>query len=47
VRRVRFPRVVKDICVGCGICETKCPLEGASAVRVVNEGESRRRDAWG
>jgi MauM/NapG family ferredoxin protein len=46
-RRIKIPRVVKDLCVGCGICETKCPLDGASAVRVINEGESRRRrDGW-
>ncbi|PLX80687.1 MAG: hypothetical protein C0616_07280 [Desulfuromonas sp.] len=47
VRTLKIPRVVKDRCIGCGICETKCPLEGASAIRVTNEGESRRkRDAW-
>lgn len=47
VRRLKVPSVVNKRCVGCGICETKCPLEGASAVRVINEGESRRvRDEW-
>jgi MauM/NapG family ferredoxin protein len=47
IRRVKMPRVVKQRCVGCGICETRCPLEGASAIRVLNEGESRRqRDFW-
>lgn len=47
IRRVKMPRVVKQRCVGCGICETRCPLEGASAIRVLNEGESRRRrDLW-
>jgi len=46
-RRIKQPRVVKSRCVGCGICETRCPLEGASAIRVGNEGESRRvRDLW-
>ncbi len=46
-RRIKMPRVVKQRCVGCGICETRCPLEGASAIRVLNEGESRRRrDLW-
>ncbi|NIQ95127.1 MAG: 4Fe-4S binding protein, partial [Desulfuromonadales bacterium] len=46
-QRIKFPRIVKKRCVGCGICETKCPVEGRSAVLVTNEGESRRkRDAW-
>ena len=46
-RRIKMPRVIKQRCVGCGICETRCPLEGASAIRVINEGESRRRrDLW-
>jgi MauM/NapG family ferredoxin protein len=41
---LKFPQVVKKLCIGCGICETKCPLYGRSAIRVVNEGESRHRD---
>jgi MauM/NapG family ferredoxin protein len=46
-RRIKMPRVIKQRCVGCGICETRCPLEGAGAIRVINEGESRRRrDQW-
>jgi len=46
-RRLKLPRVVDKLCIGCGICETRCPVEGASAVRVVNEGEARRRrDPW-
>jgi len=43
LRRLKFPRVVDRLCIGCGICETKCPVEGASAIRVINEGESRRK----
>ena len=42
VRRLKFPKVVDRLCIGCGICETKCPLEGESAIRVISEGESRR-----
>ncbi len=42
MRRLKFPRVIDKLCIGCGICETKCPVEGASAIRVINEGESRR-----
>jgi len=41
-RRLKFPKVIDKLCIGCGICETKCPLEGASAIRVISEGESRR-----
>lgn len=43
IRRIKFPRVVDHLCIGCGICETRCPVEGASAVRIINEGESRRK----
>lgn len=28
------PRVIRDLCIGCGICETKCPVDGESAIRV-------------
>lgn len=46
-KQLKLPRVVAKRCIGCGICETKCPLDGRSAVRVVNEGESRKpRDFW-
>lgn len=42
VRRVKIPRVVRNLCIGCGICETRCPVDGTSAIRVINENESRR-----
>jgi ferredoxin len=32
--RVARPKVVGDLCIGCGICETKCPVEGVSAIVV-------------
>lgn len=38
---VRQPYLVDELCIGCGICENKCPLPGASAVRVTSAGESR------
>ena len=43
MRRLKFPRIIAKRCIGCGICETKCPVEGASAIRIINEGESRRK----
>ena len=42
LRHLKLPKVVDRLCIGCGICETKCPVEGVSAIRVINEGESRR-----
>lgn len=31
---VQQPRVVRERCIGCGICEYKCPLSGEAAIRV-------------
>jgi polyferredoxin len=31
---VRRPYVVHDRCIGCGICEYRCPLSASSAIRV-------------
>lgn len=28
------PYVLRELCVGCGICEYKCPMEGEAAIRV-------------
>jgi ferredoxin len=28
------PKMIGDRCIGCGICETKCPVEGTSAIVV-------------
>jgi len=38
---VKQPYLVDELCVGCGICENKCPLPEASAVIVNSSGESR------
>jgi len=40
-RMVKQPYCVERLCVGCGICETRCPLPGRSAVAVTRAGESR------
>jgi MauM/NapG family ferredoxin protein len=31
---VKRPHVLQERCIGCGICETRCPLAGQSAIRV-------------
>jgi MauM/NapG family ferredoxin protein len=35
------PFVLENRCIGCGWCENKCPVEGASAIRVNILGEVR------
>jgi polyferredoxin len=31
---VQLPHVLRDLCIGCGICEYKCPVSGEAAIRV-------------
>ncbi len=38
---VRQPYVIEHLCIGCGICENKCPISGSAAVLVTSAGESR------
>jgi ferredoxin len=38
---VKQPRVDPELCIGCGICETKCPVKAPAAVRVMSAGETR------
>ena len=33
--RLARPKVVASLCIGCGICEYKCPLEGPSAIVIM------------
>ncbi|MFZ0448816.1 MAG: 4Fe-4S binding protein [Desulfatiglandaceae bacterium] len=37
----QVPLVDLKQCVGCGICENKCPVRGRPAIRVIAAGESR------
>ena len=41
---VKQPRIDLDLCIGCGICETKCPVRGQPVIYVISTGESRSRD---
>jgi len=39
--KVQLPYVDLRRCVGCGICENKCPVKGKPAIRVMAAGETR------
>jgi MauM/NapG family ferredoxin protein len=39
--RLARPRVEAARCVGCGICENRCPVGEEAAIRVTSVGESR------
>ncbi len=41
MRVVKFPYVVADRCIGCGICENKCPVDGTPGIYVTRENEER------
>ena len=36
ITTVLRPSVLREVCIGCGICEHQCPLEGVAAIRVYN-----------
>ena len=44
VEGYRRPVVIASRCNGCGFCETRCPVEGESAIVVTPNGEIRLKD---
>ncbi len=45
VKTVKQPHVDPSLCIGCGICENKCPFEDKPAIRVTSSNESRHPNA--
>ncbi|WP_420264522.1 4Fe-4S binding protein [Candidatus Magnetominusculus dajiuhuensis] len=43
VRKFKRPIVDTQLCVGCGICENKCPVHDKPAIRVTPIGETRSK----
>jgi polyferredoxin len=43
-RILKLPKVDLELCIGCGLCEAKCPVLGQPAIYVTSVGESRSRD---
>ena len=40
-RILQRPLVIHDLCIGCGMCEYKCPVAGEAAIRVYSHGSGR------
>jgi ferredoxin-type protein NapF len=38
---VKQPRVNPELCIGCGVCQNKCPFEDQPAIYVTSVGETR------
>jgi MauM/NapG family ferredoxin protein len=38
---LKQPQEDPELCIGCGICEEKCPINDPAAIRVTSAGESR------
>lgn len=42
VRLVKFPAVIEELCIGCGICENRCPVVGKPGIFVTAAHADRR-----
>jgi MauM/NapG family ferredoxin protein len=38
---VKQPHIDAELCIGCGLCENKCPMSDDAAIRVTSVGETR------
>jgi polyferredoxin len=47
ISNVLLPRVIPELCIGCGICEYKCPVEGESAIRIYTDEKLKYRTIIG
>ena len=43
VKKIKRPYLDPDLCIGCGICENKCPVIDKPAIRVSSVGETRSK----
>ncbi len=41
IKQVKYPYVVEELCIGCGICETRCPIPGRAGIFVTIENQTR------
>ena len=41
MRELKLPIVDPQVCIGCGICETMCPVGENAAIRITSIGEDR------
>lgn len=41
IRHVKFPYVDENLCIGCGVCETKCPVLGKPGIYVTAQNSQR------
>ena len=44
---LKKPRVVAERCIGCGICEYRCPVSGRSAIVIERRGAGLARPGAG
>ncbi len=40
-KEVLYPIINSEHCIGCGICQVKCPIDGQPGVYIIREGEDR------
>jgi MauM/NapG family ferredoxin protein len=40
------PFVNEEACVGCGLCESRCPVDGPAAIQVFAMAADRKRTGW-